>query len=79
MLLRRSIVPLARRLAAAPINANRICLRCTALRPAGIRNLSSDGGEKKPGVLDALKAQFNEAVAKNPELKEKVLSHSAAN
>jgi hypothetical protein len=77
MLLRRSVVPLARRLAASPVAPNRVCLRCAALRPAGIRYLSSDGGEKKPGVLDALKAQFNEAVAKNPELREKVLIHFA--
>jgi hypothetical protein len=75
-MLRRSVVPLARRLAAAPINPNRVCLRCAVLRPAGIRSLS-DGGEKKPGVLDALKAQFNEAVAKNPELREKVPIHFA--
>jgi hypothetical protein len=75
-MLRRSVVPLARRLAASPVTPNPVYLRCTALRPVGIRYLS-DGGEKKPGVLDALKAQFNEAVAKNPELSEKVLIHYA--
>lgn len=39
------------------------------------RLLSSDGGDKKKpqGMFDGLKTQFDEAVSKNPELKEQVM------